>query len=257
VSEIQQRPDVLRVEHISKRYGALVALRDVSMHLKQGEALALVGDNGAGKSTLIKIICGFLKPDTGTIYVNGEEVSIRSVDHARSLGIDTVYQDLALVPGLSVAHNIFLKRELVKGLGPFKWLDNRAMREQARVYMRDIGIATLGSVDSEVALLSGGQRQAVAIARSTHSAARILLLDEPLAAMGAREGRLILELIRELKAKADISLILIAHNFVHVFEVADRINLLRNGEITFDKPTSETSVDELTEIVATEYRAAS
>jgi ABC-type sugar transport system ATPase subunit len=257
VSDLAQRPDALRVEHIAKRYGALVALRDVSMHLKQGEALALVGDNGAGKSTLIKIICGFLKPDSGTIFVNGEEVSIRSVDHARSLGIDTVYQDLALVPGLSVAHNIFLKRELVKGLGPFKWLDNRAMRDQARVYMRDIGIATLGSVDSEVALLSGGQRQAVAIARSTHSAARILLLDEPLAAMGAREGRLILELIRELKAKADISLILIAHNFVHVFEVADRINLLRNGEITFDKPTSETSVEELTEIVATEYRVAS
>jgi ABC-type sugar transport system ATPase subunit len=257
VSDLAQRPDALRVEHIAKRYGALVALRDVSMHLKQGEALALVGDNGAGKSTLIKIICGFLKPDSGTIFVSGEEVSIRSVDHARSLGIDTVYQDLALVPGLSVAHNIFLKRELVKGLGPFKWLDNRAMRDQARVYMRDIGIATLGSVDSEVALLSGGQRQAVAIARSTHSAARILLLDEPLAAMGAREGRLILELIRELKAKADISLILIAHNFVHVFEVADRINLLRNGEITFDKPTSETSVEELTEIVATEYRVAS
>jgi simple sugar transport system ATP-binding protein len=254
MSATDTRPDVLRVDHLAKRFGPVVALRDVSMHLRPGEALGLVGDNGAGKSTLIKIICGYLRPDSGAIFVDGEEVSLRSVDHARSLGIDTVYQDLALIPGLSVAHNIFLKRELVKGVGPFKWLDNRAMREQARTYMDGIGIATLKSVDSEVAMLSGGQRQAVAIARSTHTAARILLLDEPLAAMGAREGRLILNLIRELKEKTDISLILIAHNFVHIFEVADRINLLRNGAITFDKPTSETSVDELTEIVASEYQ---
>jgi simple sugar transport system ATP-binding protein len=254
MSDTDARPDVLRVEHLAKRFGPVVALRDVSMRLRPGEALGLVGDNGAGKSTLIKILCGYLRPDSGAIFVDGEEVSLRSVDHARSLGIDTVYQDLALIPGLSVAHNIFLKRELVKGLGPFKWLDNHAMSEQARTYMDDIGIATLTSVDSEVAKLSGGQRQAVAIARSTHSAARILLLDEPLAAMGAREGRLILNLIRELKEQAEISLILIAHNFVHIFEVADRINLLRNGAITFDKPTSETSVDELTEIVASEYK---
>jgi ABC-type sugar transport system ATPase subunit len=149
---------------------------------------------------------------------------------------------------------MFLNRELVKGFGPIKWLNNKAMRRQARAHMDEIGIATLRSVDSEVAMLSGGQRQAVAIARSTNSAARILLLDEPLAAMGAREGRLILDLITELKQQKDISLILIAHNFVHIFEVADRINLLRDGEITFDKTTSETSVEELTEIVAGEYR---
>jgi len=254
VAAAQEVPDALRVEHVAKRFGAVVALRDVSMHLKAGEALGLVGDNGAGKSTLIKILCGFLKPDSGKIFVGGEEVSLRSVDHARSLGIDTVYQDLALIPGLSVAHNMFLNRELVKGFGPVKWLDNRTMRRRARAHIDDIGIATLRSVDSEVAMLSGGQRQAIAIARSTHSAARILLLDEPLAAMGAREGRLILELIGELKQQKDISLILIAHNFIHIFEVADRINLLRDGEITFDKTTSETSVDELTEIVAGEYR---
>jgi simple sugar transport system ATP-binding protein len=254
VSEGAAAADALRVEHVAKRFGPVVALRDVSMHLKAGEALGLVGDNGAGKSTLIKILCGFQKPDSGKIFVRGEEVSLRSVDHARSLGIDTVYQDLALIPGLSVAHNMFLNRELVKGFGPIKWLNNKAMRRQARAHMDEIGIATLRSVDSEVAMLSGGQRQAVAIARSTNSAARILLLDEPLAAMGAREGRLILDLITELKQQKDISLILIAHNFVHIFEVADRINLLRDGEITFDKTTSETSVEELTEIVAGEYR---
>jgi len=251
------RPDAIRVEHIAKRFGAVVALRDVSMHLAPGEALGLVGDNGAGKSTLIKILTGYLRPDAGKIFVDGEEVHLRSVDHARSLGIDTVYQDLALVPGLSVAHNMFLKRELVNGWGPFKWLNNRAMSEQARTYIANIGIATLASVDSEVALLSGGQRQAVAIARATHSAARILLLDEPLAAMGAREGKLILELIQEFKDRGDVSMILIAHNYVHVFDVADRLNLLRNGEIILDKLTADTSIDELTEIVASEYRVGS
>jgi simple sugar transport system ATP-binding protein len=247
--------DALRVDNIAKRFGAVVALREVTLNLRQGEVLALVGDNGAGKSTLIKILTGFLQPDSGTIAVNGEEVRLRSVDHARSLGIDTVYQDLALVPGLSVHHNMFLKRELVKGIGPFKWLDNRQMRKRAREYLDNIGIGTLRSVDAEVALLSGGQRQAIALARTAYSGARILLLDEPLAAMGAREGKLILDLIRQLKQRGDISMILIAHNYVHVFDVADRVNLLRNGRITYDKPTSESSVDELTEIVASEYRA--
>jgi ABC-type sugar transport system ATPase subunit len=248
-------PEALRVEHVSKSFGAVVALEDVNLTLKQGEVLGLVGDNGAGKSTLIKIITGFHRPDGGKIFVNGEEVVIRSVDHARALGIDTVYQDLALVPGLSVAHNMFLKREILKGIGPFKFLDNREMRKRARQYVDEIGIATLRSVNAEVAGLSGGQRQAVAIARSVHSGANILLLDEPLAAMGAREGKLILDLIRELRERGDVSMILIAHNYIHVFEVADRVSLLRNGTITFDRPTSDTSVEELTEIVASEYRA--
>ena len=127
-------------------------------------------------------------------------------------------------------------------------------KRRAREYIDDIGISTLRSVDAEVAMLSGGQRQAIAIARSVHSGAKMLLLDEPLAAMGAREGRQILDLIRELKERGDVSMIVIAHNFVQVFEIADRVNLLRNGTIAFDRPTSETSVDELTEIVASEYR---
>jgi ABC-type sugar transport system ATPase subunit len=249
-------PDLLRAEHISKRFGAVVALRDVSLRLAPGEVLALIGDNGAGKSTLIKILTGFQQPDSGQIFVRGEPVNLKSVDHARSLGIDTVYQDLALVPGLSVYHNMFLKRELVRGFGPINWLNNREMRKRARAYLDDIGISTLRSVDVEVAMLSGGQRQAIALARSVNSGATILLLDEPLAAMGAREGRLILNLIAELKARGDVSMILIAHNYVHVFEVADRINLLRGGEIILDKKTSESSVEELTEIVAAEYRTS-
>ncbi len=253
---MSEAAEVLRAEHVAKRYGAVVALRDVTMYLKQGEVLGLVGDNGAGKSTLIKILTGYLRPDSGTIYVKGKEVQLRSVDHARSLGIDTVYQDLALVPGLSVYHNMFLKRELVNGVGPLRWLNNREMKKRSRSYLDDIGITTLRSVDAEVAMLSGGQRQAIALARSTHSGGTILLLDEPLAAMGAREGRQILDLIQELKQRGDVAMILIAHNYLQVFEVADRVNLVRNGEIILDKPTAESSAEELTEIVAREYRTS-
>ena len=245
--------DAVRVENVTKSFGAVTALVDLSMHLRQGECLGLVGDNGAGKSTLIKILSGFHKPDSGRILINGEEVGIRSVDHARSLGIDTVYQDLALVPMMSVTHNMFLNRELTVGLGPFRWLANGKMRRRAREYLDDIGIRTLRSVQAEVAMLSGGQRQAIAIARSVHTGARILLLDEPLAAMGAMEGEMILDLIRDLKAKGH-SMIVVAHNYVHVLEISDRINLLQHGRVTLDRLSSETSVEELTELVAREYR---
>jgi simple sugar transport system ATP-binding protein len=259
MTEVSEKPGptdpFLALSRISKRFGGTIALDSLDWSLMRGEVHCLIGENGSGKSTLIKILTGFMRPDAGTIFVNGEEVVIRSVDHARSLGIDTVYQDLALVPSLSVAHNMFLKRELTHGIGPIRWLDNREMRKRARKYIEDIGIGTLRSVNSEVAMLSGGQRQAIAIARSVHSGATTLLLDEPLAAMGAREGRLILDLIRELKERGDVSMIVIAHNYIQVFEVADRVNLIRNGTITFDRPTSETSVEELTEIVAAEYRA--
>jgi len=248
-------PDAIRVEMLKKSFGAVTALADVSMHLKHAECLGLIGDNGAGKSTLIKILSGFHRPDSGRILVNGEEASIRSVDHARSLGIDTVYQDLALVPTLSVHHNMFLNREVVHGWGPFHLLANAEMRRRARRYLEDIGIRTLRSVQAEVAMLSGGQRQAIAIARSVHSGAKILLLDEPLAAMGAKEGEMILDLIRDLKAQG-YSMIVVAHNYIHIVEICDRVNLLQHGRITFDKPTAETSVEELTDLVAAEYRAS-
>jgi simple sugar transport system ATP-binding protein len=245
--------DAIRVEKLAKSFGAVTALVDVSMHLGQGECLGLIGDNGAGKSTLVKILSGFHRPDRGVLFVNGEEANLRSVDHARSLGIDTVFQDLALVPTLSVAHNMFLNRELTKGIGPFRWLDNGEMRRRARAYIEDIGIRTLRSVQAEVAMLSGGQRQAIAIARSVHTGAKILLLDEPLAAMGAKEGEMILDLIHDLKAEGH-SMIVVAHNYVHVLEVCDRVNLVQHGRITLDRLSSETSAEELTELVAREYR---
>ena len=253
MSEPAASVDAIRVESLGKSFGAVTALADISLRLGQGECLGLIGDNGAGKSTLIKILSGFHRPDRGEIFVDGNEVSIRSVDHARSLGIDTVYQDLALVPTLSVAHNMFLNRELTNGFRPFAWLDNREMRKRARAYLDDIGIRTLRSVQAEVAMLSGGQRQAIAIARSVHSGARILLLDEPLAAMGAKEGEMILDLIRDLKDKGH-SMIVVAHNYVHVLEICDRVNLLQHGRITLDRLSSETSAEELTELVALEYR---
>jgi simple sugar transport system ATP-binding protein len=243
--------DVLRVEHVAKRFGALTALRDVSMHLAKGEVLGLIGDNGAGKSTLMKIICGFHPPDVGKIFLDGEEVALRSVDHARSLGIDTVYQDLALVNELSVYHNMFLNRERVR----WPLLHNRVMRRLAREHLEDMGVG-IADVNVEVAKLSGGQRQAIAVARSVYTDAKILLLDEPLAAMGAKEGTMILDLVRDLKRKGDVSIMIIAHNYAQILEVCDRVNLLQHGTITFDKPTSETSVAELTDLVVAEYRAS-
>ena len=243
--------EALRVEHVAKRFGGVTALADVNLRLDRGEVLGLIGDNGAGKSTLIKILCGFHQPDAGRIFVGGEEVVLKSVDHARTLGVDTVYQDLALVNELSVYHNMFLNRELVR----WPLLSNRRMRRLARQHLEDMGV-NIPSVEDEVAKLSGGQRQAIAVARSVYSDARILLLDEPLAAMGAKEGALILDLVRDLKARGDVSVIIIAHNYGQILEVCDRINLLQHGTITFDKPTSQTSVQELTDLVVAEYRAA-
>jgi len=160
-----------------------------------------------------------------------------------------VYQGLALINELSVYHNMFLNREL--RVGPL--LNNRAMRRLAREHLADMGV-NIPDVSAEVAKLSGGQRQAIGVARAVYSDARILLLDEPLAAMGAKEGVLILDLIRDLKARGDVSVIIIAHNYAQVLDVCDRVNLLQHGSITFDKPTSEVSLEELTELVVAEYR---
>jgi simple sugar transport system ATP-binding protein len=245
--------DVLRVEGVSKRFGPVTALRNIDLHLRKGEVLGLLGDNGAGKSTLMKIISGFQKPDGGRLMIKGEETELRSVDHARSLGIDCVYQDLALIDELSVYHNMFLKRERLRRPMPF--LDNRAMKREAREALDAIGV-NIPRVDVPVARLSGGQRQAIAVARTVNSDADVILLDEPLAAMGAKEGAMILDLVARLREEGRVSIIMIAHNYVHVLESCDRVNLIQDGEITYDKPTAETSVEELNEIVVNEYRRA-
>jgi simple sugar transport system ATP-binding protein len=245
--------DVLRVEHITKRFGPTVALRDVNLHLRKGEVLALLGDNGAGKSTLLKIICGFQKQDGGTIWLKGEPFEPKSVDDARVHGIDTVYQDLALIDELSVYHNLFLRREPVHR--PLPFLNNGAMRREARKRLDEIGIH-IPRIDVPVARLSGGQRQAIAVARTVSGDADIILLDEPLAAMGAKEGAAILDVIARLKSEGNVSIVMILHNYAHVFAACDRVSLIQDGVISLDKPTSETSVDELNEIVVEEYRRA-
>jgi len=245
--------DVLRVEHVAKRFGPVTALRDVNLHLKKGEVLGLLGDNGAGKSTLIKILSGFQKQDSGQISLHGKPFQPKSVDDARSQGIGTVYQDLALIDELSVYHNLFLRRERL--LKPLPLLANRRMKREARTALDEIGI-NIPRIDVAVARLSGGQRQAIAVARTVNSDADVILLDEPLAAMGAKEGAQILDLVARLKDEGKVSIIMILHNYVHVLQACDRVSMIQDGAIAFDKPTSETSVEELTDIVVNEYRRA-
>jgi simple sugar transport system ATP-binding protein len=245
--------DVLRVEHIAKRFGPVTALRDVNLHLRKGEVLGLLGDNGAGKSTLIKILCGFQKQDSGQMFLHGQPYAPRSVDEARARGIEAVYQDLALIDELSVYHNLFLRRERVHR--PLPFLANREMKLHARNALDEIGI-NIPRIDVAVARLSGGQRQAIAVARTANSEADILLLDEPLAAMGAKEGSMILDLVARLKEEGRVSILMILHNYVHVLQACDRVSMIQEGVIALDKPTAETSVEELTEIVVNEYRRA-
>jgi simple sugar transport system ATP-binding protein len=246
--------EVLRTEHVSKSFGRVTALRDASIQLAKGEVLGLLGDNGAGKSTLMKILTGFHKPDSGKLYFQGEAIELRSVSHARSLGIEPVYQDLALINELSVYRNMFLQREIMYG-GILRILNDGAMRQYARDHLNEMGV-NIPSVDVEISKLSGGQRQAIAVARSVYANAKVLLLDEPTAAMGVRESAIILDLIRRLKHKGEVSIIIVAHNYAHIFDVCDRVNLLQNGEITFDRSTKDTSVEELMNLVLHELRSA-
>jgi simple sugar transport system ATP-binding protein len=241
-------PFILEMNRISKTFGAVTALVDVSIKLRRGEVLALVGDNGAGKSTLIKILSGFHHPDRGTIVYQGKEVHFRSPRDARAQGIETVYQDLALINDLSVYHNMFIGREYHKRILGLKLLDNRKMHDLAQTYLNSLGIQ-IPSVNSTVDLLSGGQRQSVAVARSIYSSPTILVLDEPLAALGVREGAHVLGLIQNLRRQRSVSIILIVHNYNQVFEVCDRINFLHSGEIVLDASTSETSEEQLIRIV--------
>ena len=243
-----ETPLILEMCHISKTFGAVTALVDVSIKLRQGEVLALVGDNGAGKSTLIKILSGFHHPDSGTIVSKGKEVHFGSPRDARAHGIETVYQDLALIGDLSVYHNMFLGREYHKRILGLKLLDNRKMRDLAKTYLDTLGIE-IPSVNRMVDLLSGGQRQSVAVARSIYSSPTVLVLDEPLAALGVREGAHVLGLIQSLRRQRNVSIILIVHNYNQVFEVCDRINFLHSGELVLDASTSDTTEEELIRIV--------
>jgi ABC-type sugar transport system ATPase subunit len=242
----------LEVRGITKRFGALSVLRGIDFSLRQGEVLGLVGDNGAGKSTLVKILSGFHPPDAGEIRIEGQAVSFSSVEAARSGGIETVYQDLALIPQLPVYQNLFLGHEITR-LGPLRLLDKNEMRRLARQYLDEINVNVPG-VEAEAEQLSGGQRQAIAVARAVRAARKILLLDEPLAAMGARESRLIIDLVKDLASSGRVSIIVIDHNYAHLFELCDRLNVIDGGRITLDQEVHETSIEELTELMVTSYR---
>lgn len=246
---------IFEARHIQKSFGPVTALVDVSFRLHAGEVVGLVGNNGAGKSTFIKILTGFHHPDHGEIFLNGRPVNFHSPADARAQGIETVYQDLGLVNDLPIYRNMFLKREYVRHLFGLPLLDDRRMRQETVEYLKRIKI-NIPAVDTEVALLSGGQRQAIAVARSLFSDPKVLILDEPLAAMGAREGRMILDLVLELKQTRNTGILLIAHNYAQVFEVCDRINWLSHGQIVFDKAVADTSVEELTQLVMADYQVS-
>ena len=230
------------LRNIGKRFGGVIALDKVDLTIHSGEVIGLVGDNGAGKSTLIKILSGAYSPDQGEVFFRGTPVQIRNPREAKELGIETVYQDLALVNTLDVPGNIFLGREIIRfGMGPVRVLDKPQMSRQAQEILDRLGIS-LSALGTEVGLLSGGQRQSVAISRAIFTEPKLLILDEPTAALAVREVEHVLELMRNLRAQK-IGLIFISHVLQEVFAVADRIVVLRKGQKVADLLTEETSID--------------
>ena len=222
---------ILTCRQLVKRYGRVIALDHADFDLYPNEILAVIGDNGAGKSTLIKAICGAVIPDSGEITLGGQVVNFRSPIDSREAGIETVYQNLALSPALSIADNMFLGRELRSPGALGQWmrlLDRKAMQKFAREKLNDLGLMTIQNINQPIETLSGGQRQGVAVARAAAFAKKVIIMDEPTAALGVKESRRVLELILDVK-KRGLPIILISHNMPHVFEVADRIHIHRLG----------------------------
>jgi fructose transport system ATP-binding protein len=235
---------IFEARGLTKRFGHVVALDGTDFELHAGEILAVIGDNGAGKSTLIKILSGALTPDEGQLFVNGQPVHFRSPIDARNYGIETVYQDLAVSPELNIAENLFLGREIRRTNfwgSTLRMLDKQKMQRDAARYMQDLKIG-IQSMNQKVRTLSGGQRQGVAVARSAAFASKVVIMDEPTAALGVKESRMVVELIRQVHARG-LPIILISHNMPQVFELADfihiqrlgrRVALVRSGDITMD-----------------------
>ncbi|GAB5377247.1 MAG: ATP-binding cassette domain-containing protein [Acuticoccus sp.] len=230
---------ILKARNLVKRYGRVVALDHCDFDLYPGEILAVIGDNGAGKSTLIKALSGAIWPDAGEIVLDGKPVRFGSPLDAREAGIETVYQNLALSPALSIADNMFLGRELRKKgfMGKvLRSLDRKEMERRSRDLLNELGLLTIQNIGQAVETLSGGQRQGVAVARAAAFGSRVVIMDEPTAALGVKESRRVLELIRDVKARG-LPIVLISHNMPHVFEVADRIHIHRLGKrLTVIKP---------------------
>ncbi|MEO6996753.1 MAG: ATP-binding cassette domain-containing protein [Terracoccus sp.] len=226
-----QETPVLEATGLVKLFGRVVGLRGVDIRLFPGEVLAVIGDNGAGKSTLIKCLSGAMTPDEGTIKFDGQEVRFRSTQDARLAGIETVYQTLAVAPALDIASNLYLAREIRRpgfAGSVLRMLDTKAMRKHASDHIASLGITTLQNIDQAVETLSGGQRQIVAVARTGAFGSKVVILDEPTAALGVRETGQVLRLVRDLRDKG-LGVILISHNMPNVFETADRIHIQRLG----------------------------
>ena len=242
---MNDKTPLLRTEDLHKWYGKIHALRGVNVEVYSGEVLALIGDNGAGKSTFVKIISGVEPKTSGKIFWKGEEIEISSIRQARNLGIETVYQEQALAPQLTVLQNIFLGRPWVKA-GPLGVLDNKRMAEAARHVINELGLNV--QVDQEVRFCSGGEQQGVAVARALLFKANLVILDEPTRALSATGVERILEFIRGLKRQG-ISVIIISHVFPQIFPVTDRFMVLSRGEVIAEKRAEETSSEDLTRIV--------
>jgi fructose transport system ATP-binding protein len=228
MSELQP---IIRARGLMKRYGTVVAMNGADFDLMPGEILGVIGDNGAGKSTLIKALSGAVTPDHGSIELEGRKVHFRRPDDARAEGIETVYQNLAMSPALSIADNMFLGREWRKPgiLGSvFRMTDRARMNEFSRAKLSELGLMTIQNINQPVETLSGGQRQGVAVARAAAFGSKVVILDEPTAALGVKESRRVLELIKEVRDRG-IPIILISHNMPHVFEVCDRVHIHRLG----------------------------
>jgi simple sugar transport system ATP-binding protein len=244
---------LLDVRGVSKSFGAIQALNDVSFALESGEVVGLMGDNGAGKSTMVKLIAGNFPPTGGEIAVEEEVVHFHKPVEARAKGIEVVYQDLALADNLTAAQNVFLGREVKKGFWPFRILDKQAMIDRSADLFQELKSETRPR--DLVRKMSGGQRQAVAIARTRLSNAKIVLMDEPTAAISVRQVAEVLELIRRLKSQG-VTVMLISHRMPDVFAVSDRIIVLRRGTKVADKRTPETSPEEITGLITGAIRAA-
>jgi simple sugar transport system ATP-binding protein len=237
---------ILELTRVSKHFGAIQALTNVSLTLNAGEVVGLMGDNGAGKSTLVKIVAGNYPPSDGTMLMRGSKVAFKKPSDARREGIEIVYQDLALCDNLTAAENVFLGRELMRGVGPFRILDYTAMYRRAGELFAELKSETRPR--DLVRRMSGGQRQAVAIARTRLSDPKLVLMDEPTAAISVRQIAEVLNLVRRLREQ-DIAVVLISHRMPDVFAVADRIVVMRRGEKVADKPIGETSPEEVTGLI--------
>lgn len=238
--------NILELNGITKNFGGIHALSGVDLNLEGGQVLGLMGDNGAGKSTLIKIIAGSFPPTSGTISLSGKPVNFARPREARDAGIEVVHQDLALCDNLTASMNVFLGREIVRKVGPFRFLNRSAMNERAAELFADLKSETRPK--DLVRQMSGGQRQAVAIARTRLSQPNIVIMDEPTAAISVRQVAEVLDLIRRLK-RAGLAVILISHRMPDVFSVCDRVVVLRRGTKVADKPVTETSPEEVTGLI--------